>query len=90
MIFPTFALLFAKIASLFRKLKSAICLFPLNFAELFDSAFLLDLLEIADFIFDRSPLRIITICLICRLCVGCAVGANGALPHTLQGGSSPP
>ena len=46
-------ILFAKIAALFRKLKSAISLFPYCFAELFNSAFLFDFLEIADFIFVR-------------------------------------
>ena len=44
--------LFAKIAALFREIKSAISLFLSRFAELFNSAFLLHFLEIADFIFE--------------------------------------
>ncbi len=42
-----------KIAALFHAIKSAICSFLSRFAELFNCAFLLFFLEIADFIFDR-------------------------------------
>ena len=46
--------LFAKIAALFHKLKSAIFLFPSRYTELFNCDFLWALLKIADFNFDRS------------------------------------
>ena len=39
---------------LFRKLKSAIFLFPSRFVELFNCVFLLVFLEIANFNFERS------------------------------------
>jgi hypothetical protein len=54
---------FAKIAALFRKLKSAISLFPLILADFITCAFLLLFLEIADFIFEPfnflSPVRLL-------------------------------
>ena len=68
--------------------KSAIYLFPLNFADLFACAFLWAFLEIADFIFDSSLLLFFGALLNLWFCVWCACGAYGTLPHTPQGGCS--
>jgi hypothetical protein len=76
---------FAKIAALFRKLKPAICLFSSRYADLFDSAFLLEFLEIADFIFCRSVCGYYPTLLCWRLYIMRLRRKWGAAPYPASG-----